>query len=238
VGPLAIETPNVFLDRETLATYLEQEFDSILADPANSDHAAMLAMLDDPAYGGNGNGTPVDELTNILAYGAAQIPFGTVSPQEALDPEAVLVTFRNFGDITLYGADLAFACALNRYVSCGGSYSFVSENLFKESAEQVHDIYLNAPRHKYALFFQYVNSDLGFLAQTRLRFIDAFDMYGPFMGTRVESYTVVDLNMRWNLPYNSQLALAVQNLFDNRHSEFVGAPKIGRLAMVRVSHSF
>jgi iron complex outermembrane receptor protein len=238
VGPLAIETPNVFLDRETLSIYLEQEFDSILADPANADHAAMLAMLDDPAYGGNGNGTPVDELTNFFAYGTAQIPFGTVSPQEALDPEAVLVTFRNFGDITLYGADLAFACALNRYLSCGGSYSFVSKNFFRKSAEQVHDIYLNAPRLKYGVYLQYANPELGILAQTRLRFVDAFDMYGPFMGSRVESYTVVDLNMKWNLPYNSQLALAVQNLFDNKHSEFVGAPEIGRLAMLRVSHSF
>ena len=63
-------------------------------------------------------------------------------------------------------------------------------------------------------------------------------MYSPFIGTRVESYTVVDLNMRWNLPYDSQLAMAVQNLFDNKHSEFVGAPEIGRLTMLRISHSF
>ncbi len=238
VGPLAIETPNVFLDRETLRAYLEQEFDSTLADPANADHAAMLAMLDDPAYGGNGNGNPVDELTNIFAYGAAQIPFGTVSPQEALDPEAVLVTFRNFGDIALYGADLAVAYSLNQSLSFGGSYSYVSKNFFKKSAEQVHDIYLNAPKHKFGIYLQYVNPKLGLLAHTRLRFIDVFDMYGPFMGTRVESYMVVDLNLRWKLLYNSQLALTVQNLFDNEHSEFVGAPRIGRLAMMCISHSF
>jgi outer membrane receptor for ferrienterochelin and colicins len=238
VGPLAIETPNIFLDRETLSACLEQGFDSTLADPANADYAAMLAMLDDPAYGGNGNGTPVDELTNIFAYGAAQIPFGTVSPQEALDPEAVLVTFRNFGDIALYGADFSFACALNRYLSLGGSYSYISKNFFEKSAGQVHDIYLNAPKHKFGIYLQYTNPQLGLLAQTRLRFIDAFDMYGPFMGSRVESYTVVDLNARWNLLHNTQLALSVQNLFDNKHSEFVGAPEIGRLTILHVSRSF
>lgn len=238
VGPLAIETPSVFLDQETLSAYLEQEFDSILADPANADYASTLAILDDTTFFGNGNGSPVDELINIFGYGATQIPFGTVSPQEALDPEAVLVTFRNFGDITLYGADFAFACALNRYMSCGGSYSFVSKNFFEKSAQQVHDIYLNAPKHKFGFYLQYANPKLGFISHTRLRFVDAFDMYGPFMGTRVESYVVVDLNMKWHLPYNSQLAVAVQNLFDNKHSEFVGAPKIGRLAMLRISHSF
>ncbi len=238
VGPLAIETPNVFLDRETLAAYLEQEFDSLLADPANTDHAATLALLDDPAFGGNGNGTPVDELTNIFSYGAAQIPFGTISPQEALDPEAVLVTFRNFGDIALYGADFAFAYGLNRYLSFGGSYSFVSKNFFEKSAEQVHDIYLNAPRHKFGFYIQYANPKLGLFGHTRLRFVDAFDMYGPFMGTRVESYVVVDLSLRWNLLNSSHLTLTMQNLLDNEHSAFVGAPEIGRLAILRVSHSF
>ncbi len=102
----------------------------------------------------------------------------------------------------------------------------------------MHDIYLNAPRHKFGFYIQYANPKLGLFGHTRLRFVDAFDMYGPFMGTRVESYTVVDLNMKWNLLYNSQLALAVQNLFDNKHYEFVGAPEIGRLAMLRISHSF
>lgn len=238
VGPLAIETPNIFLDQETLSAYLEQKFDSILADPANADYASTLAILDDTTFFGNGNGSPVDELISIFGYGATQIPFGTVSPQEALDPEAVLVTFRNFGDVALYGADLALSYGLSQYLSFGGSYSFVSRNFFKKSDEQVHDIYLNAPKHKFGVYLQYANPRIGLFAHTRLRFVDAFDMYGPFVGTRVESYTVVDMNLRWDLLYKLQLAVTVQNLLDNEHSEFVGAPEIGRLAMLRVSYSF
>jgi len=241
VGPLVIETPNVFLDPETLLNYLEQELFSNFNDPAYADYAAALAALDDPAFGGNGNGTPVDELSallNIFAYGAGQIPFGTVSPQEALDPEAVLITFRNFGDIVLYGVDLAFAYRLNRYWNFGGSYSYISKNLFKKSATQVHDIYLNAPKHKYGIYLQYINPKIGFSSGSRLRFVDAFDMYGPFIGTTVESYAVVDLNLRLYLPYNSQLTLTVQNLLNNKHIEFVGAPEIGRLSILHISHSF
>ncbi len=141
-------------------------------------------------------------------------------------------------DVALYGADLALAYDLSQYLSFGGSYSFVSKNFFKKSDEQVHDIYLNAPKHKFGVYLQYANPRIGLFAHARLRFVDAFDMYGPFVGTRVESHTVVDMNLRWNLLYNSQLAVTVQNLLDNEHSEFVGAPEIGRLAMLRVSYSF
>ncbi|MEE9555035.1 MAG: TonB-dependent receptor [candidate division Zixibacteria bacterium] len=238
VGPLAIETPNVFLDGETLSDYLFDRFAELLADPANADHAAVLAGLDDPSLGGNGNGTAVDELTNMFVGGTTRIPFGTVSPDEAYDPTAVLVTFRNFGDITLYGADIALMFRANSQFSFGGGYSFISRNLFEKSAGQLHDIYLNAPKHKFALYSRYSNRSAGFDITSRLRFVDSFDMYGPFMGTKVESYVVVDLNASKEFIYSSRLSLTVKNFLDNKHTEFVGAPEIGRLAILRVSRSF
>ncbi len=237
IGPLTVETPNVFLDPATLQLYLGGEFATNLAN--NPADAAELFFLDTlTAIGGNGNGTIVDELTTMFTQGAASIPFGTVTPEEALDPTAVLVTYRNFGDISFYGADLSLAYRLNHFWSFGGSYSYISKNFFEKSDDQVHDIYLNAPKHKFALHAQYRNAKLGLDANTRLRFVDGFKMMSPFYGDEVKTYEVVDLNVGLEFFYGTYLALTVQNLLDDKHIEFVGGPEIGRLAIMRLTKSF
>jgi len=238
ISPLAIETPNVFLDQATLESYLSDEFNLALADSANFEYLDILELLDQPQYGGNGNGSPVDELTNIFSYGAAQIPFGTVTPVEAYDPEDVLVTFRNFGDVSLYGFDFSISVDLNRYWSAGGNYSYLSKNIFKKSEKRIHDILLNSPRNKAAVFVQYKNERFGFGSHTRCRYIDAFDMYGPFLGTRVDSYIIFDQHLVFSVTGTTRLILTIQNILDNRHIEFVGAPELGRLTILRLVHSF
>jgi iron complex outermembrane receptor protein len=230
ISPLVIETPNVFLDQATLEDYLAVEFGSALVDSANIEHSAILELLDQPQYGGNGNGSPVDELTNIFSYGTAQIPFGSVSPVEAYDPEDVLVTFRNFGDVSLYGLDFSISFDLDPY--------YLSKNIFNRSENLIHDILLNSPRNKAAVFLQYKNERIGFGAHIRGRYIDAFDMYGPYLGTRVESYIILDQHLMFSISGNTRFILTIQNLLNNRHVEFVGAPKLGRLAILRLTHSF
>jgi iron complex outermembrane receptor protein len=238
IGPLTVETPNVFLDAATLSSYLDGQFDSALSLPANDYHDSVLAQLDDPACGGNGNGSPVDELTNSFANGAGEIPFGTASPQESLDPKDVMLTYRNFADITLHGADLSLLYHLNQLWTLGGNYSYLSRNLFKKSSSRVHEVFLNAPKNKFALSIAYTNAGARLNVHTRLRYVDAFRMFSPFGDATVPSYVVTDFVVEWRLPNGSSLALNVRNLFNNKHIEFAGAPKIGRLAILRVSRSF
>jgi len=42
------------------------------------------------------------------------------------------------------------------------------------------------------------------------------------------------------LPFNRsfELALSIQNLLNNLHTEFVAVPEIGRLAILRLKYSF
>ncbi|MCP4566945.1 MAG: TonB-dependent receptor, partial [FCB group bacterium] len=232
IGPLTVETPNVFLDPATLSAFLGNEFDTALFyNPAEA--AALGTVIADS----NSNGL-TDELTALFAENAAGIPFGTVTPQEAVDPTAVLVTYRNFGDISFYGTDLAFAYHLNQNWNFGGSYSYISKNFFEKSGDQVHDIHLNSPKHKFGVQLHYTNPGIGFNAQTRFRFIDAFEMDSPFYGSQINAYKVVDVNMGLNFFYNTHLALTIQNLFDNKHVEFIGGPEIGRLAIMRLTQTF
>jgi outer membrane receptor protein involved in Fe transport len=52
----------------------------------------------------------------------------------------------------------------------------------------------------------------------------------------VESYTLFDLNLGYQLPRIPQasLQLFVQNLFDTGYRSFPGVPNIGRMAVLRL----
>ena len=162
-----------------------------------------------------------------------------LSPEQAQSDTDVILTFRNFGDISLYGADLNFTYYANRNWNFGGNYSYISKDFF-ENVDEISDIALNASKHKLGLSAQYLNPDLGLNTQLRLRYVDGFPVNSGVYVGEVDSYAVLDLNAGYDLPFflNTRLSLTVQNLLDNKHQEFVGAPKIGRLSTVRLTQSF
>lgn len=240
IGPLTVESPDVFLDQQSLMTELFTGIETNSNDPGNAMSDATIASLDldNVANGGNGNGTYSDELAYIYASGAERIPFGVVSPEEALDPNTVLITYRNFGNVSYYGADFGFSVHLNQFFNVGGSYSYVSKNFFEKNKDQVHDIYLNAPKHKFGVNFNFTHPKHRIDVQTRGRFVDAFKMVSPFEGSEVKSYFVLDLNFGIDVIQNTRLNLTVQNILNNHHAEFVGAPELGRLAIMKVTTNF
>ena len=244
VGPLVVETPNVFLDAVTLGTSLGEQMAVALADPANAGLKQALLAFDAPAQGGNGDGSPVDELVKLFvagteSNGAAFIPFGTVTPEQAADPNAIMLTYRNYGDIALNGLDLNFTYYFNPSLSFGANYSFVSKDLF-EDVDGLGDIALNAPKNKFGASIQYVNTDLGLGAGLRTRFVAGFPVRsGVYIGD-LESYYTIDLNAGYEIPIGPRprLSLTVQNLLDRKHQQFIGTPEIGRLSMVRLTQIF
>lgn len=237
IGPLVIETPNVFLDAASLRAGIEQEITNNFTQSTNFFLKSILNQLDDPNNGGNGDGTPVDELVSLFSDSAAAIPLGTVSPREAIDPTAVLLTFRNFGDISLSGLDVSFAYYMNPTWMFSGTYSYVSRNLFEKSQTQVHDIPLNAPKHKLGLSASYTNHSLGIIAELGGRYVDSFPFQSGELIGRVDDYTVFDFNIEGHLSEQTRLALTISNLTNNIHRELVGAPEIGRLAILRLTRT-
>lgn len=242
IGPLVVETPNVFLDANTLGASIAQQLTEALSDPKNALLNQALLAFDSPAQGGNGDGSAVDELTKLFVAGtdnngAAFIPFGTVSPDQAGDPNAVMLTYRNYGDISLNGADLSLTYYLNHSLSVTGNYSFVSKDLFETD---IRNIALNAPKNKFGANVQYLNPDLGLGAGVAMRYVAGFPMNsGVYIGD-VESYYTIDVSAGYDLPFGPKprLSLTVQNLLDKMHQQFVGAPYIGRLSMLRLTQTF
>jgi iron complex outermembrane receptor protein len=254
VGPLKVETPNVFLDPATLTNFLGPQIGAALANDPQT-NAVLVATFDPPAAGGNGNGSAVDELTRLFVAGtnnngAAFIPFGTVSPKEAFDPTALILTYRNFGDVDLNGMDLSFSYYASKSWNFSGSYSFVTKNgfnIFKSPNRVIYrnlggvaDIALNAPGNKATLSIHYRAPQRGYETELRGRYVEGFPMdSGVFVG-EVQTYTVFDFNFGYDLPFSSgtRFSIAATNIFDKKHLEFVGAPILGRLIMTRLTQTF
>ena len=238
VGSPRVQTPNVFLASAPLSAALAQEFGRALQDPSAAQLAAVLGGLDAPGLGGNGDGTPVDELTRLFVAGtdnngAAFIPFGTVSPEQATDPTAVLLTFRNFGQITHYGCDLSSTYYPNNAWTFSGNYSYLSDNVFP-NVGGVRDVVLNAPRHKFNLGGDYTFSETGLNLGGRVRYRGPFRMASGVYAGDIEAATVVDLDLAYDLPIGASnasvtLNLNARNLLNNKHRQFIGAPEIGRM---------
>ena len=220
VGPLRTETPTV-----------------------NWDAAQVQAFV----LGRLGPSIQAGALTQAQAVGIitalAGIPIGTVAPDQAPGTDLIL-TYRNFGDVDLWGADLAFQFLATDRVSFTGSYSYVSEECFDfnsdGSCSSSSDISLNAPTNKGSFGARYEDKVAGFTIDGRARYTDSFAMNsGVYIGN-VESYTSIDMNLGYRLPMarSATITFTATNLFNNVHQEFIGAPAIGRLFLARLSYEF
>ena len=241
VSPIQVQTPNVFLDPASLGAALGASVGETLA--SDAELAAAVAPLDNMqvpgTLSGNGNGSPVDEIVALFAGGAAGIPFGTVTPEQAFDPTAVILTYRNFGEISLNGLDVNLAYFPSDQWSLTGSYSYVDKTLF-ENVDGIADIALNAPGNKLKVGTSYTFDQEQLTLGAQWRYVGAFRQEsGVFIGD-VDAYSLLDLNASYLLPFGSNLRLGVDvsNALDTKHRTFIGAPEIGRLVFGQLGVAF
>jgi iron complex outermembrane receptor protein len=235
VGPLQVLTPTAFFQKEQLQAYLIEVLKQLVSPEEAQLYGAVL--------GASISGTP----GNAAATG---VPLGTVTPQEAIDPTAVMLSYRNYGDITLYGYDVGLEIGVMDGLAINGSLSYVDKNFFP-NLDGVADLALNAPKFKFSVGTEYRDIALGLNVAARLRHVDGFPVNsGVYLG-EVPGYSVVDLNFGYRLPWVEGLNFSVtaQNLltfvedgedgpFDQMHSEFVGVAPIGRLVLARLQYEF
>ena len=246
VSPLLVQTPMLLLNGQDIASFvtvpivtaLTQQFIAGGLDPATA-----LAQATATAAG----------VIPVLAAGMAGIPLG-VATSESLDGVGgsdIIVTYRNVGDVSFWGADFAFSWLVNSEWTLNGTYSHVSDDYFE--IEDGTPIALNAPKDKYSASAVYRNVTSGFNAEARVRYTSQFPAESAgFVGTRclpgggtgglfeedcVDKATILDLNLGYRVPRSAAtLQLSINNVLNKEYRSFVGVPNIGRFAMVRVKY--
>lgn len=194
---------------------------------------------------------PADQAGQIAGV-LSQIPVGTISPKEAFDPTGILVTFRNFGQVSLAGLDAAATLMLSGALSVEGSYSWVSRNWFA-NVSGIGDVALNAPRHKGALTLRYAASPGGVAARAAIRYVGGFPVKSGIFAGQVNRYAVLDADLTAPAPLvpRARLGLSGSNLLQaaadafgagfglrSRHREFVRVPEMGRVIVARLQWEF
>ncbi len=224
IGPLKVETPNVFANPAQLRLALQSTAVAIA-------NALMAKGL--PAEAAQ---TQANTIVNGLVASAAQLPLGIVTPNEIANDTDVVLTYRNFGEIALHGADVDFTYYAGANWSVSGNYSYVSSDLFS-NVEGISDIALNAPRHKLGGSVRYQNLKRGLDMELRARYVDKFQVRsGVYLGASAP-YLTLDSTLDYRFFHHTKLTVTVQNLLNRKHVEIVGAPELGRLGMVRVTQS-
>lgn len=225
VGPLIVETPTVNLEPVQLATYLTTYLVN----------AVRLPLANAQA------------IATSLTQNLARIPLGVVSPNEAFERNAVMLTYRNFGEINYYGMDLNFEYLLNQKVTLTGNYSYVSKDKWLELDDNSDfNVFLNAPQNKFALGMRY-DSQKGFDGGVKFRYIDGFPIqsgiYTTYNATTdtydsLDNYYSLDVNMGYQFTKSIRGSFVVNNLTNNKKPQFEGTPDIGLFAVGGVTVTF
>ena len=155
-----------------------------------------------------------------------------------------MLSYRNFGNITYYGVDASIQVIATEALSLFGNISWISDDFFdnEELDEQNASLSLalNAPTFKAKLGGSYSDPS-GFSVNASGRFTKGFPVdSGPYVG-EIDDYFLVDVGAGYEFGNQLQglrVDVGVSNLLDDDHREFIGAPKLGRVAIGRLTYTF
>jgi len=234
VGPLIVETPNVFLDRTTLSGFLQSNLTASLTPMLGPATAAAIAAGLSPNIAAGLGGISNSSTTGV--------PLGVVNPNNALSNSTdIVLAYRNFGKVRLSGLDFSGNYVLDEQWSVFGTYSWVSRDFFPRSeVGGVSDIALNAPRDKATASLRYRDDAAGLSSEVRFRRTASFPgNSGVYIG-QVQKYNLLDASVtfRPTVLGGAMVSVMAQNLLNLKHQEFIGSASIGRLVMTRIQYAF
>ncbi len=212
IGGLVAESPQVFVEPASLEAFARARLAPLI-------QAGLMTE---------------EELATLVGAGAGA-PLGTVAPDQYSD-HSILVAPRNYGETTVWGAEMGAQLLATDRVTLGSSYTYHSDECANAGTDAC--VALNAPKHKGTLSLSFDDPGRGFSFGAMGRATAGFYMQSGVYAGRVESYATVDLSMGYRLPFdrNAHLSFSVSNALNNLHTEFVGGGMIGRLALARIRY--
>jgi len=146
-------------------------------------------------------------------------------------------TYMNFGERTVRGLDVGVNCYISNQVLLKGNASLIEADALKApegftQAFNTPGTIFNAALSTSDLLSRGTSMDLA------VRHVVEYDFSAGVHVGRVPAYTVVDLNLGYQMWNGVTYRLTVKNLLDNEHIEFLDAARIGRLAVGELQYAF
>ena len=236
VGALQVRTPFVLVP--TLSQDLVRDITAGIE--KNTELATALGLF----------GVSPEQAAQLLvdvaggSLPSATTPIAIVQPNENNPgvgqlPE-IMLSYPNFGSIKYYGADVSLQVAVSRALSLFGNMSWVSDDFFDhtELGEDLEDkvLSLNAPGFKFKLGGQYEHRS-GFSVNASGRHVKGFRVIsGPYEGD-LPSYFILDVGAGYAVNPALRIDVGINNATDSNHREFVGSPRLGRIASARLTYT-
>ena len=240
-SPLVVRTPLLMLNPLALGAYLQE----------NAAPTIVQALMQ--------QGVPQDVAVaqaGEIINNWVRIPAGVASSEDVAARGAdLLATYVNFGELDLWGFDIGATALLTDVWTLGVTYSHVSDHSFclvdppaGNDCPTSQLVALNAAKDKGTATLGYRSIGSGFHGEARVRHTGEFPVNSAdFVGLEciggggeecVESFTLFDLNLGYRLPTmaGASIELGITNLFDEDYRSFVGVPRVGRLALLRLRY--
>ncbi|MFQ6616517.1 MAG: TonB-dependent receptor [Fidelibacterota bacterium] len=149
------------------------------------------------------------------------------------NPAELSLTNINYGRVSLWGFDMGVFTFLTRNFTAEINASYLGKRSFYNRLTRDYDP-INAPEFKMTGSLNY-SSPKGFSGGLGFRYIPTFDWSaGVYFGT-IEEYFVVDAYLGYRFNNMFTLQLNGSNIFNDRHREIIGGPRLGRHLTARLS---
>lgn len=258
VSPLTLSTSSVIFKEADLAAalgpqnmsgllYQNLQKPSTLISGSTIDQSLVFLLgsnLDGAYTGGVGNGTVYDDIVNLLQGANKAIPIGSVTPDDSLVGNDVILVYRNLGKVDVFGIDLGASYEVidGLYISFAGS--FVNKNRIELLGAANGYVALNAPKYKTSLALDHTIKKYGIGWGINWRWSDAYPANSAVYVGTVNAANLVDLRISYQPVSDNKwikgilLSCNVNNVLGYKFQRFPGTPQIGRFFMFKVAYSF
>lgn len=160
-----------------------------------------------------------------------------VDPETGEPRREITLSYLNYGELPVFGADLGVQFVPTSDLSLEGSVSYQEPGEFREPLAGVPEPSFNVPTRKAKVSGE-LNDWWGEESYVSLQavVVDGFDFQGgevPYLNGRVEAYQVLDLGLGVPLEFlpasRASLEVSIDNLLDHRHVQIPGSPELGRV---------
>ena len=253
-GPLLVETPLIYLSPDELTTDVQTALASLLGSTTDPNILGLMDALGQTNLPPNlvvgilgtlvGNSF-VDPATGEFTPVAVVQSDQTVLPAGVQNAVGGFAAYRNFGNINFWGVDASLQVLASDELTLFGNVSIVSDDFFdNEELDEANvdlELALNAPTFK-AKFGGAYRLVGGLSLNASARYTEGFPVRSgsDYIGS-IDSYFLVDLGAGYDFDDSVpglRLDFTIQNILNNEHREFVGAPMLGRMGLARLTYTF